>query len=49
MCSSEAILFMNDDVEIVEGDPVSSLLKVLEDTKVGAAGLKLIYPQDGTC
>lgn len=43
-CTSEAVLFMNDDVELVE-DSVTRCLKDLEaDTKVGTVGIKLLYP-----
>lgn len=45
-CSSEAVLFMNDDIE-VKGDAVSTCLKTLEDPKVGTVGIKLLFP-DGT-
>ena len=47
MCSSECILFMNDDVELVS-DAVSPCLKALEDSKVGTVGIRLDFP-DGTC
>lgn len=43
-CMSDCVLFMNDDVEIAEGDPVTSMLKVLEDKDVGTVGIKLLYP-----
>lgn len=43
-CTSEAVLFMNDDVELVE-DSVTKCLKDLEaDPKVGTVGIKLLYP-----
>ena len=45
-CSSEAVLFMNDDVELLS-DAVSSCLETLEDQKVGTVGIKLLFP-DGT-
>lgn len=41
--TSEAVLFMNDDV-IIENDAVGYCLKQLEDKEVGAAGMKLLYP-----
>ena len=45
-CSSEAVLFMNDDVEL-SCDAVSRCLETLEDPKVGTVGIKLLFP-DGT-
>lgn len=47
MCSSERILFMNDDVELVS-DAVTPCLKALEDDRVGTVGIRLDFP-DGTC
>ena len=45
-CSSEAVLFMNDDVEL-RSDAVSACLDTLGDEKVGTVGIKLLFP-DGT-
>ena len=41
-CTSEAVLFMNDDIELVE-DSVTSCLKWLEDHSIGTVGIKLLY------
>lgn len=42
-CFSEAVLFMNDDVELVE-DSVTKCLKRLEDDQsAGTVGVKLLY------
>ena len=42
-CLSEAVLFLNDDVELVE-DSVSRCLKWLQSPDVGTVGIKLLYP-----
>lgn len=42
-CMSEAVLFLNDDIELVE-DSVTSCLKWLEDHSIGTVGIKLLYP-----
>ena len=42
-CFSECVLFMNDDVELVE-DSVTKCMKWLEDQSVGTVGIKLLYP-----
>lgn len=42
-CTSECVLFMNDDVELVE-DSVSECLRWLDDKDVGTVGIKLLYP-----
>lgn len=44
-CVSDAVLFMNDDVELVE-DSVTKCLKWLNDPRVGTVGVKLLYPPD---
>lgn len=41
-CMSEAVLFMNDDIELVE-DSVTKCLKWLEDHSIGTVGIKLLY------
>ena len=46
MCSSECVLFMNDDV-ILHSDAVTPCMKILEDKAFGAVGIKLLYG-DGT-
>lgn len=43
MCSSECILFLNDDVELVE-DSVTPCLRALEDGRIGTVGTMLVYP-----
>lgn len=48
-CSEEAVLFMNDDVVLVE-DSISKCLSLLDagsGRDVGTVGIKLLYP-DGT-
>lgn len=42
-CLSECVLFMNDDIELVE-DSVSKCLKWLDNKDVGTVGIKLLYP-----
>lgn len=41
-CLSEAVLFMNDDVQLVE-DSVTKCLKWLEQPDIGTVGIKLLY------
>ena len=43
LCTHERILFLNDDVELLE-DAVTPCLKLLEDEEVGTAGIQLLYP-----
>lgn len=45
-CSSEAVLFMNDDVEL-KSDAVTPMLEALGDERVGTVGVRLNFP-DGT-
>lgn len=45
MCSSECILFMNDDV-ILQSDAVTPNLKLLAQGDFGAVGIKLLYPDN---
>ena len=45
-CSSEAVLFMNDDVEL-SCDVVTPMLEALGDERVGTVGVRLNFP-DGT-
>lgn len=44
-CTSEVVLFMNDDVELVE-DSVSKCLSILgsHSDEIGTVGIKLLYP-----
>ena len=41
-CLSEAVLFMNDDVQLVE-DSVTKCMKWLEQPDIGTVGIKLLY------
>lgn len=41
-CLSEAVLFMNDDVQLVE-DSVIKCMKWLEQPDIGTVGIKLLY------
>lgn len=41
-CLSEVVLFMNDDVQLVE-DSVTKCLKWLEQPDIGTVGIKLLY------
>ena len=45
-CSSEAVLFMNDDAYF-QSDAVTPMLEALGDERVGTVGIKLLFP-DGT-
>lgn len=42
-CRSEAVLFMNDDVELVD-DAIAPCLQFLKLSYAGAVGIKLLYP-----
>jgi len=42
---SPLIFFLNSDV-ILEPDSVNKLVKVMDDPKVGVAGMKLVFPDD---
>lgn len=39
---SEVVLFMNDDVQLVE-DSVTKCMKWLEQPDIGTVGIKLLY------
>lgn len=41
-CLSEVVLFMNDDVQLVE-DSVTKCMKWLEQPDIGTVGIKLLY------
>lgn len=41
-CLSEAVLFLNDDVQLVE-DSVTKCMKWLEQPDIGTVGIKLLY------
>lgn len=41
-CMSDCVLFLNDDIELVE-DSVTKCLKWHEDENVGTVGIKLLY------
>lgn len=45
--SGEYLLFMNNDIEIIDGNWMSALLEHAQRPEVGIAGSKLLYP-DGT-
>lgn len=46
-CSSEYIILLNNDVEIIDGHWLGSMLEYAQREDVGAVGAKLLYP-DGT-
>jgi GT2 family glycosyltransferase len=42
--SGEFVLFLNNDTEIISENWLEEMLKCFEDEKVGAVGVKLLYP-----
>jgi len=46
-CSNEYILFLNNDIEVITGQWLVSMLEHAQRDGVGAVGAKLLYP-DGT-
>lgn len=43
-CTADVILFMNDDVELVEDSVTKALLWLKSDKRFGTIGIKLLYP-----
>lgn len=47
LAQGDAVLFLNDDTEVITPEWLEVMLGCLEQPKVGAVGVKLLYP-DGT-
>lgn len=45
-CSGEYLLFLNNDVEVIEPSWIEELLSFCQRKDVGAAGAKLLYPDN---
>lgn len=44
--SSEYVLFLNDDMEVIDSNWLLSLLEPLQNQEVGVVGAKLLYPDE---
>ena len=45
--SSDYLLFLNNDI-IFQQDPIPALVKQMNDTSIGVAGIRLLYPAEKT-
>jgi GT2 family glycosyltransferase len=43
-CSEEFICLMNDDIEVIDSDWLSTMLNYAKNNEIGVVGAKLLYP-----